>query len=102
MSVPSNAILYKKGLKDIKISGEWFYIMLKFMNVPQSAYKFLSVKVFLPHISLNKVLFEHIDIDDCLPGPCRNNGTCTDLVNDYQCDCVAGFNGKNCENSEQY
>ncbi|XP_065940924.1 uncharacterized protein [Magallana gigas] len=38
-------------------------------------------------------------IDDCLPGPCRNHGTCTDLVNDYQCDCVAGFNGKNCENN---
>lgn len=62
----------------------------------------LYVKVFLSHIFLNKVLFQHIDIDDCLPGPCRNHGTCTDLVNDYQCDCVAGFNGKNCENSEQY
>lgn len=40
------------------------------------------------------------DIDDCLPYPCQNNGTCTDLVNDYHCDCVAGFNGKNCENSK--
>lgn len=42
----------------------------------------------------------HTDIDDCLPYPCQNNGTCTDLVNDYHCDCVAGFNGINCENSK--
>ncbi|XP_065944898.1 sushi, nidogen and EGF-like domain-containing protein 1 isoform X2 [Magallana gigas] len=37
------------------------------------------------------------DIDDCILNPCQNNGTCTDLVNDYQCYCVAGFNGTNCE-----
>lgn len=39
------------------------------------------------------------DIDDCIPVPCQNNGTCTDLVNDYHCDCVLGFNGTDCENS---
>ncbi|XP_052682659.1 fibropellin-3-like [Crassostrea angulata] len=38
-------------------------------------------------------------INECLPGICLNNGTCTDLVNDYQCDCVSGFNGTNCENN---
>lgn len=41
-------------------------------------------------------------IDDCLPNPCLNNGTCTDMFNYYQCDCVAGFNGKNCDNSKRY
>ena len=39
-----------------------------------------------------------LDIDDCQPQPCQNNGTCHDLVNDYRCDCVAGFNGTKCEN----
>nr|XP_034311989.1 fibropellin-1-like isoform X4 [Crassostrea gigas] len=39
------------------------------------------------------------DTDDCRAEPCQNNGTCTDLFNDYQCDCVAGFNGTNCENN---
>lgn len=24
--------------------------------------------------------------------PCQNNGTCSDLMNEYQCDCVLGFN----------
>nr|XP_034314353.1 adhesion G protein-coupled receptor E1 isoform X4 [Crassostrea gigas] len=40
-----------------------------------------------------------INIDDCLSDPCKHNGTCTDLVNDYQCGCVAGFNGRTCENN---
>lgn len=44
----------------------------------------------------------HTDIDDCLPNPCQNNATCTDLVNDYQCNCVSGFNGTTCENSKNF
>lgn len=48
----------------------------------------------------SKMFLIQTDIDDCLPYPCQNNGTCTDLVNDYHCNCVAGFNGRNCENSK--
>lgn len=44
----------------------------------------------------------HTDIDDCLPNPCQNNGTCTDFVNEFQCTCVAGFNGTNCESSKNF
>ncbi|XP_078373538.1 uncharacterized protein LOC144657116 [Oculina patagonica] len=36
------------------------------------------------------------DIDECASGPCQNNGTCTDLVLDYNCSCTPGFTGKNC------
>ena len=36
------------------------------------------------------------DIDDCIDLPCANGGTCSDLVDDYFCSCVAGFEGKNC------
>ena len=36
------------------------------------------------------------DIDECASAPCHNNGTCTDLVLDYNCSCTPGFTGKNC------
>ena len=37
------------------------------------------------------------DTDDCYPNPCLNDGTCIDGVNDYNCTCVPGFVGKNCD-----
>ena len=45
------------------------------------------------------MLLMSLDINDCQSESCQNNGTCRDLVNDYRCDCVAGFNGTNCDNS---
>ena len=35
------------------------------------------------------------DIDDCVIQPCQNGGNCTDAVNDYDCNCAAGYSGKN-------
>ena len=40
------------------------------------------------------------DIDECAASPCQNQGTCTDQVNDYTCECVAGFIGDDCETGE--
>ena len=37
------------------------------------------------------------DINDCYPNPCLNEGNCTDKVSSYNCLCVKGFNGTNCE-----
>ena len=39
------------------------------------------------------------DIDECSSGPCHNNGTCGDLIADFNCTCLPGFSGKGCENS---
>ena len=50
--------------------------------------------------SILTMLFFFSDTDDCYPNPCLNNGTCTDGVNDYNCTCVPGFEGKNCSNSK--
>ena len=42
---------------------------------------------------------KHIaDIDECDSSPCQNGGSCTDIVNGHTCNCVAGYDGANCEN----
>ena len=35
-------------------------------------------------------------IDNCASGPCKNSGTCLNLVNDYNCTCRPEYTGKNC------
>ena len=40
------------------------------------------------------------DINECEGVVCQNGGTCEDLVNDFNCACVAGYSGENCENGE--
>ena len=40
------------------------------------------------------------DIDDCANQPCQNGANCTDAVNDFTCNCAAGYSGKNCSNGE--
>ena len=53
-------------------------------------------KVLLCHNSIKYSIYV-VDIDECASSPCENGATCTDAVNSYTCDCVAGFVGKNCE-----
>ena len=36
------------------------------------------------------------ETDECGSIPCQNGGTCTDLLNNYTCDCIVGFDGYNC------
>ena len=43
------------------------------------------------------VYFFLADIDECDPDPCRNGGSCSDRLNMYDCSCVAGFTGTDCE-----
>ena len=37
------------------------------------------------------------EIDECEISPCNNGANCTDLVNDYKCECLPGFQGKDCD-----
>ncbi|MEQ2282139.1 hypothetical protein AMECASPLE_037417, partial [Ameca splendens] len=36
------------------------------------------------------------EIDECLSLPCKNNATCTDLLDDYKCLCSPGWTGVDC------
>ena len=46
------------------------------------------------------IFFNSTELNYCLPNPCQNGGNCTDGVKSYNCSCVKGFNGKNCENGQ--
>ncbi|XP_061109179.1 protocadherin Fat 4 isoform X2 [Conger conger] len=37
------------------------------------------------------------DIDECLPAPCHNGGTCHNLIGGFSCTCPEGFTGMACE-----
>jgi hypothetical protein len=37
-----------------------------------------------------------VNIDDCVGSPCKNDGTCDDLVNGFLCRCLPGYGGLNC------
>jgi len=37
------------------------------------------------------------DVDECASNPCRNSGTCVDLIDGYNCSCAAGYTGVKCE-----
>ena len=39
-------------------------------------------------------------MDECASDPCQNNATCVDLINEFRCDCVPGFNETFCQNSK--
>jgi len=34
----------------------------------------------------------------CVSNPCKNNGLCTDTIEDYSCRCFGNFYGKDCQN----
>ena len=36
------------------------------------------------------------NINECASSPCANNGTCTDLVDGYRCNCTSEFISNNC------
>ncbi|XP_068173137.1 delta-like protein C [Antennarius striatus] len=38
-----------------------------------------------------------IETNECESNPCRNGGSCKDLVSNYSCECPQGFYGMNCE-----
>ncbi len=40
------------------------------------------------------------DIDDCASNPCVHATNCTDLQQDFSCECKSGWKGKTCNESK--
>ncbi|XP_053381392.1 delta-like protein C isoform X4 [Mercenaria mercenaria] len=40
---------------------------------------------------------ESDELDRCSTSPCKNNGTCVEVADNYTCRCIDGFKGRNCE-----
>ena len=39
------------------------------------------------------------DIIDCVPGVCKNDGQCEELVDGFNCNCLPGYTGDTCNTS---
>ena len=46
--------------------------------------------------------FRAVDVDECSSFPCQNDGSCTDYVDSYTCECQPDFTGEDCETGNDY
>ena len=46
--------------------------------------------------------FKFTVTDNCDPNPCKEDGVCTNMLNDFSCDCIFGLEGKDCSESMLY
>ena len=70
------------------------------MYAKTNAIKFNVVVLELWGISVfffSSYFFFVIVEDHCYSQPCLNNGSCENSANGYQCKCVMGFQGHNCQ-----
>ena len=49
-----------------------------------------------------QIYFSIVDINECSSNPCKNGGSCTDLVNGFSCSCVAGYNEDDCSSGTSH
>lgn len=99
LSITTNVIVWKDSMEHIVKT-------VSTVNACNTSY-FFSLEISTPCCivrSFNWIAFKctlkFSDMDECAVHPCQNNGTCIDLINDYQCYCTTGFNGTNCTNSK--
>jgi len=61
---------------------------------------YFSFRTKLQVLFNKHILLCFSDNNECSPNPCRKGGTCTEGENSYTCNCVAGYNGVNCQTSK--
>ena len=60
----------------------------------------MKINVLIRNVEDLMNLFTFLDINDCDPNPCQNNGECVDGMATYTCNCPFKVYGPNCEISK--
>jgi len=78
---------------------EIFYKEVHFKPEKQLNKSWVQTKcsVYCCYCYMKMFLIWFPDIDECASAPCHNRGTCVDSRNGYNCSCVPGYSGANCE-----
>lgn len=50
----------------------------------------------------NIIMHPVLDIDECLNGPCHNNGTCINTEGSYHCYCGTAWTGDSCQTGRSH
>ena len=78
----------------LETPGESSQLRNKFKREKLRSY--LHLRLQINYVLNDKTCLLLSDIDECAVRPCQNGGNCTDAINDYDCNCAAGYSGKNC------
>lgn len=80
-NIACREISYSRYCDTTMIRFRWFYVTFN---------RLLYVQRFL-----KKYWFYFKDVNECASSPCVN-GTCSDRVNGYVCNCTLGYTGSRC------
>ena len=79
-------------------------MMIVMMMIMMMMMMILKGMLFLIYIILDGYTGEgcEVEVDECIPDPCLNNGRCVDQLNGYICICSPGFQGTECQEKIEY
>lgn len=60
-----------------------------------------KITVYICNSNCKLFILPYIDINECASNPCLNGGTCIDSQASYNCDCIQGLTGNNCQIGSQ-
>ena len=70
-------------------------IFYYFILILKSSIQFYNYKIIFFFTDISFIIIT--DVNECVCLPCQNGGMCSDLVNGYLCNCVAGYTGTQCQ-----